>query len=179
MPETALFMMHIKPETKLQDLLALAHHDFEGRLNAHAFFKTHDHSVGEDLVQDTFTKTWKYLVKGGKIDVMKSFLYHVLNNLIVDEYRKHKSSSLNEMMDNKGFEPSHDGREKLFDILDGHAAALLIQHLPIKYREIIKLRYMKNLSIQEISDLTGMTKNLVTVQAHRGLEKLKQLYNHN
>ena len=44
-------------ETKLQIRFALAHHDFEKGLNSRAYFKVHNHETGEDLVQDTFTKT--------------------------------------------------------------------------------------------------------------------------
>ena len=64
-------------------ILTMAHLDFAKGLNLHAYFKVHQHAMGEDLVQDTFLKTWNYLVKGGKIDVMKSFLYHIFNNLII------------------------------------------------------------------------------------------------
>src|SRR3989344_3571626 len=98
-------MMTPKQKVRQQAVLTLAHNDYEKGLNAHAFFKVHDHAMGEDLVQDTFMKTWAYLVKGGKIDVMKAFLYHVLNNLIIDEYRKHKTTSLDALLV-KGFEPS-------------------------------------------------------------------------
>ncbi len=73
-----------KEEKKLQGILTLAHHDFDKGLNARAFFKVNNRAISKDLVQDTFIKTWIYLVKGGKIDIMKAFLYHVLNNLIVD-----------------------------------------------------------------------------------------------
>ena len=40
------------------------------------------------------------VVKNGKIDIMKAFLYHVLNRLIIDEYRKHKTVSLDSIMEN-------------------------------------------------------------------------------
>lgn len=84
--------------TKLQEkqqrvLLTTAHNDYGVALNKHSYFKLGNRSQSTDLVQDTFIKTWSYLVKGGKIEVMKAFLYHVLNNLIVDEYRKRKTVS--------------------------------------------------------------------------------------
>ena len=92
--------MPSKQETQRQLLLTSAHHNFSKALNAHAFFKVHDHKIGEDLVQDTFMKTWAYLVKGGEIEVMKAFLYHILNNLIIDQYRKHKTASLDTLIEN-------------------------------------------------------------------------------
>jgi len=164
-------------ETKQQAILTVAHHDYAKKLKSYAFFKVHNSITSEDLVQDTFIKTWKYLVKGGKIEVMKAFLYHVLNNLIVDEYRKHKTISLDVLME-KGFSPSVDNSKRLMNCLDGKAALLLIQHLPDKYKKVMYMRYAQNLSLKEISLITGQSKNSVAVQLHRGLEKLKLLYNH-
>ncbi len=162
---------------KMKDTLTQAHLDFDKGLNARAFFKTSNHVIGEDLVQDTFIKTWSYLVKGGKIDTMKAFLYHVLNNLIVDQYRKHKTLSLDVLMD-KGFEPSDNDSGKIFNILDGKAALLLIARLPIAYQKVMRMRYVQDLSLKEMSLITGQTKNSIAVQIHRGLEKLKLLYKH-
>lgn len=156
--------------------MTVAYHDHRLGLNARAFFKINDKSIGEDLVQDTFMKTWKYLVKGGKIDIMKAFLYHVLNHLIVDEYRKHKPASL-EVMFEKGFEPSNDDSEHIHTSIDGKASLLLlIKRLPEKYQKIMNMRYVRMLSLKEISLITGQTRNALAVQAHRGLAMLKALY---
>ena len=165
-------MTTLERETQ-QAVLSQAHGEFQKGLNLHAFFKINDHALGEGLVQDTFTKTWSYLVKGGKIDVMKAFLYHVLNNLIVDEYRKRKMTSLDVLLD-KGFEPS--GRpENLLDILDGKTALLFIQRLPVAYQKVMRMKYVQNLSLEEMSLVTGQSRNSIAVQAHRGLVKLKVL----
>lgn len=167
--------MNKKQKTLIQTALTVAHFDYNQKLNAHAFFRVHNHALGEDLVQDTFMKTWSYLVRGGKIDIMKAFLYHLLNNLIVDEYRKHKTTSLDVLLE-KGFEPSTDDSKQLLNILDGKAAILLIQSLPEKYQAVMRMRYVRELSLTEIALITGQTKNTVAVQVHRGLEKLKLLY---
>ena len=155
-------------EAKQRVILALAHHDFEKGLNLHAFFKLSNHGMGEDLVQETFIKTWSYLVRGGKIEIMKAFLYHVLNNLIVDEYRKRKTTSLDVLLD-KGFEPGASRSENLSNILDGKSALLLIQRLPVAYQHIMRMRYVQNLSLEEMALITGQSKNALAVQAHRGL----------
>ncbi len=129
------------------------------------------------MVQDAFMKTWSYLIKGGKIDTMKAFLYHILNDLIVDEYRKHKTISFDVLLE-KGFEPKNDHSKRLFNLLDGKAAILLIQRLPEKYQKVMRMKYVQELSLKEMSLITGQTKNALAVQLHRGLEKLKMLYNH-
>ncbi|HUC31342.1 MAG TPA: RNA polymerase sigma factor [Candidatus Paceibacterota bacterium] len=167
-----------KQEAKHQAALTTAHHDYERGLHLYAFFKVRNKAISEDLVQDTFIKTWGYLVKGGEVVVMKAFLYHILNNLIVDEYRKHKTVSLDILLE-KGFEPkvlNSESPRRLFNLLDGKAALLLIQHLPEKYQKVIRMRYVQDLSLQEISLITGQSKNTIAVQIHRGLERLKSFY---
>lgn len=168
--------MTTKHYTKLEDILAVAHNNYEKKLNTYAFFKLHNQAASEDAVQDTFIKTWAYLVKGGKIETMKAFLYHVLNNLIVDQYRRHKTSSLDVLLE-KGYEPSGDDSEHLFNSLDGKAALLFIERIPQRYQKVMRLRYVKDLPLGEIARITGQSKNTVAVQLHRGLEKLKLLYN--
>lgn len=169
--------MNQKETKKNQAILTLAHHDFDKGLNAHAYFKIHNYAISEDLVQDTFIKTWKYLVKGGKIDIMKAFLYHVLNNLIVDQYRKHKTVSLDALIE-KGFEPSAEDFKRSFNILDGKTALFMIQRLPKTFQKVMRMKYVQELSLKEMSLITGQRKNTLAVQIHRGLEKLKLLYNH-
>ncbi len=158
-----------------QETITNAHKDFQSGMQTYAFFKTHDSGVGQDLVQDTFVKTWKYLVKGGQIEVMKAFLYHVLNNLIVDQYRKRKTTSLDMLLE-KGYDPSAGGNEKLFNFLDGKSAVQLIDKLPIAYQKVMRMRYLQDFSLKEMSKATGKSTNTVAVQAYRGLEKLKVLY---
>jgi RNA polymerase sigma-70 factor (ECF subfamily) len=165
-----------KQEVKWDEALTAAHRDFEKGLNTHAFFKINNRAMGQDIVQDTFMKTWVYLAKGGKIDVMKAFLYHVLNNLIVDEYRRRKTTSLDVLME-KGYEPVIGNSNKnLFEALDGKSAMLLIARLPKAYQKIMRMRYVQDLSLKEMSLITGQSRNALAVQAHRGLEKLKALY---
>jgi len=155
--------------------LTEAHRDYAKGLNSYALFKLHDQEMGQDMVQDTFMKTWVYLVKNGKIDLMKAFLYRILNNLIVDQYRKNKTASLDILLE-KGYEPSTNPTERLMNMLDGKKALLLIQQLPMKYQKVMRMRYVQDLSLKEMSLVTGDSRNTLAVQLHRGLEKLKLLY---
>jgi RNA polymerase sigma-70 factor (ECF subfamily) len=152
-----------------------AYETYKKVLSSHAYYKVNDHMVSEDLVQETYLKTWAYLVKGGKIEKMKAFLYHVLNNLIVDQYRRHKETSLDFLLE-KGFEPDFDNTENVNNILDGRNAFNLIEKLPESYREVMKMKYVQDLSLEEMSQLTGKSRNTLAVRLHRGTQKLKALY---
>ena len=161
---------------KLQAVLTAAHRDYAKGLKAYAFLKIQNHAVGEELVQDAFMKMWKYLVKRGDVVTMKAFLYHILNNLVVDQYRKHQTVSL-DLLSEKGFEPTSPDFDHSFDVIDGKAAMLLILQLPEKYQKVIHMKYVQDFSLNEIALMIGQSKNTTTVQMHRGLKKLRLIYN--
>ena len=64
-------------------------------------------------------------MRGGKIQTMKAFLYHVLNGLIIDEYRKRKTVSLDTLMEN-GYEPKENDAEDIINLLDSKRATKMI-----------------------------------------------------
>lgn len=169
-------MLTPKERSKQDSIMTEAHNDFEKGLSKHAFYKLSNHAMGEDLVQETFTKTWVYLAKGGKVHIMKAFLYHILNNLIVDEYRKRKTFSLDVLLE-KGFEPQESETYSESNKIGEKNVILLVAKLPEKYRNIINMRYVKDLTLDEISTITGQSKKTVAVQIFRGVEKLKIMYN--
>ncbi len=168
--------MTFRQELQQRAMFTSGFQAYQKGLNLHAFFKVHDRALGEGLVQDTFMKTWLYLAKGGRVDTMKAFLYHVLNNLIVDEYRKRKTVSLDVLLE-KGFEPGNDDSESVMNVLDGKSAMILINNLPERYQKVMKMRYLRDLSLEEMALITGKSKNTMAVQAHRGLKMLKTLHN--
>ncbi len=155
-------------------VLSDSYMDYNKKLCRYAASRTHNAELGEDLVQHAFLKTWTYLVKGGKINSMEAFLYHVLKSLIIDEYRKRKTTSLDQLME-KGFDVSTDDTHRVVDVIDGKQIAELIPKLPITYQRVVRLRYLQDLSLEEVSSITGESKNTVAVKVHRGLAKLKKL----
>ena len=162
----------------LQLIMTKAHDDFEIGLKNHAHFRLNDTVVCEDLVQDAYLKTWNYMITSGKIHLMKPFLYHILNCLIIDEYRKRKTVSLDAMLEN-GLELGVDDSSKIINHIDGASAIEMIDLLPPTYKTIIHMRYVEELSIDEISTLTGQSKSVIAVKTYRGLDKLKKMYKKN
>lgn len=154
-----------------------AYEEHVDALFSYCAFKVSDREVARDLVQETFTKTWLHLAQGGKIDTFKPFLYRTLRNCIIDHYRKKKSVSLDALAED-GFDPGEDTSERLLDSLDGTRAKALLGKLPEEYADIIYMRYIEEMSLEEIAQATGLTKNTAGVRVHRGLQKLKALFEH-
>jgi len=159
--------------------MTTAYDDNNGSLLRTALYKTNDNEVSSDLVQTTFLRTLLYLQRGGKIKLMRGFLKHVLNGLIIDEYRTRSRNnhivSLDTLVDN-GFDPGFNDFERRINFLEGKDIIILIPQLSKKYESAIRLRYLQGLSLKEMAAMTNQSENTVAVQIHRALKKLQKLY---
>ncbi|OIP64639.1 MAG: hypothetical protein COV32_00920 [Candidatus Yonathbacteria bacterium CG10_big_fil_rev_8_21_14_0_10_43_136] len=156
-----------------------AYDQFADAIFRHCIFRVSDREKAKDLAQGTFVRVWEYMSQGKEIDNMLAFLYRIVNNLIIDEYRKKKDESLDRMRDEEGFDI---GTESMRDIetKDEHAQALaLLECLPDKYREALVMRHVDGLSVKDIAHLTHETENVISVRIHRAIEKLKTLASYN
>ncbi len=140
----------------------------------HCFVRIRDREVAKDIVSETFTKTWDYLAKGKKIDHLRAFLYRVANNLIVDTSRRKRSSSLDTMMDEDGFEIEDESTKDPAEIGDARAAMKMLESLDEIYRTVITMRLIDGLTPKEIAQALSVSENVVSVRIYRGIERLKQ-----
>lgn len=156
-----------------------AFEDYSDALFRHAAMRISNREKAIDAVHDAFTKVWSYVRQGHQVDSFRSFLYKVLNNLIIDEYRKHKESSLDALMEIEGVdegsfpELSESTVEALAATIDGRKAFDLLEDIPEQYREVLIFRFVDELGPKEIADLIEESENVVSVRIHRGLRLLR------
>jgi RNA polymerase sigma-70 factor (ECF subfamily) len=153
----------------------------------HALYRLSDRERAHDLTQDTFLKAWDYMVEGGDVRQYKSFLYRIMHNLIIDEYRKKRSSSLDEMLEDEGAAPAIEAllsegsvrevEEKFDEEVLIEEVRARIPELPEHYKVALTLRFVDGLSTGEIAETTDVSENVVSVRIHRGIVKLRDLYN--
>ncbi len=170
-----------QPNTESHEARFLTAFDEYGdALFRHAFLRISDRERAVDIVHDTFTKVWTYIRQGYEIENFRPFLYKVLNNLIIDEYRKIKESSLDAILEGEGVdegaftELSESTVESLAATIDGKQAFAVLAGLPDVYREVLVLRFVDGLGPKEIANLIEESENVVSVRLHRGLKLLRQ-----
>lgn len=163
--------------------------DFEAAFEAYndelfrsASMRLSDREKALELTQECFMKVWDYAQKGGEIEDLRPFLHRTLRNLIIDEYRRKKSVSLEAMVggedDTRSVEdllPPDESNtlEAAVERFDGKRAMAALKTLPDLYREVLTLRYVEGLNPGEIGGIVGESENAVSVRIHRGLKKLK------
>jgi len=162
-----------------EERFLIAFEEYNDALFRHAFIRVSDREKAVDIVHDTYTKVWSYIRDGYEVDSFRPFLYKVLNNLIIDEYRKRKESSLDALLELEGVDEgsfddlNESSVETLVATIDGKKAFALIEELPDQYREVIILRFVDQLGPREISELIEETENVISVRLHRGLKMLR------
>jgi RNA polymerase sigma-70 factor, ECF subfamily len=142
----------------------------------YCLFETSKRDVAIDLTQDTFIKVWEYMAEGKEIENMKAFLYRVARNIIIDYRRKKKSVSLDALSD-EGFDVGVEDHKGIMDSIDGKKLLELIDDIPETYRDVVVMRFVEDMSIKEITEITGEAENTISVRLHRAIEKLRTVYN--
>lgn len=138
------------------------------------YFKTSDREVSLEITQEVFTKTWDYLGSGNTIENFKAFLYRTARNTVIDYHRKKKNQSLDHLLE-EGFDIPDTTTPKPQDVIDAKGILALLETLDEKYREVLTLRYVQDLSIKEIALSINETENAVSVRIHRGLNQLQKI----
>src|SRR3989344_5712066 len=156
---------------------------YSDELFRHSRLRLSDRERALELTQECFLKTWEYIEKGNEVGEFRPFLYRTLRNLIIDEYRKHKTGSLEAMLERSEetdvetlmAQDESNTLEAAIDRFDGKRALEVLERLPDLYKEVLILRYVESLSPKEIAQYVGESENAVSVRIHRGLKKLKML----
>jgi len=167
-------MAHTSKKKELEAQFLEAYEMYANDIFRFVAFKTSDREVAQDLLQETFTKTWDYCRSGNEVKKWKQFLFRTAYNLVIDTYRKKRAISLDALME-AGFSPEAGGTDAPNPT--EHAEIVLMRNaidkLDDTYRDIILLRYTENLSPAEIADILNLSENVVSVRIHRGIKKLR------
>jgi RNA polymerase sigma-70 factor (ECF subfamily) len=137
----------------------------------------------EDVVQETFLRVYTNLDRYDENQKFSTWIYRIATNLCIDRLRKRKPSySIDaELTDSEGTDwhallASDDASPETELILSETQQHIreAIQSLPDKYKSVVVLRYLHDLSLQEISDILEMPVTTIKTRVHRGREFLRK-----
>ena len=167
------------PADKLRNEFAKVYDELADAIFRHCYFRLSDRERAKELMQETFIRTWAYVADGNYIrrGGLKAFIYKTANNLVIDEYRKRRPTTSLENMRETGFEVETENTiEKDIDLdLEASQVLKVLDGLDRKYREVIIMRYIDQLSPGEIAQLTGETPNNISVQLNRGIKRVREV----
>ena len=160
-----------------------AYEEHADALFRHCYFRVSSRERALELTQEAFMKTWDTVSRGTRIKNYKAFLFRVLNNLIIDEYRKKKSTSLDALLEHEGVDEGHfadlhtgsleEAMARADTRIQSEDVAAALARLPDDYRSVVTMRFIDGLGPKEIAGIVGESENTVSVRINRGLKKLR------
>lgn len=181
--------MNLEEERKLVEeakknpqAFSALYEEYYSKIFGYTLKRVSDVELAQDITSETFIKAlkkiWSFRWKGVSFS---SWLYRIASNEIVNFYRKKKivvsfekisepkstSNPLEEVI--KSQEEIERNKEFLF-------LHKKISQLPVKYQEVIYLRFFEKKKIEEIAEILGKKEGTVKTHLYRGLEKLRKLF---
>ena len=158
------------------DAFAFFYDKYVTRIYRFVYIRTSNQQTAEDLTQDIFLKVWQHLVDKRDIRSFQAFIFRIARNSIIDHY--HLSNKQELPLDYVGdMVGSADDEEikKLDKLIDADTLIREINKLKAQYQEVLALRYIEDLTIDEIAEVIQKDKRNVRVLIHRALNKLKEI----
>ncbi len=153
-----------------------AYDQYSEAIYRHCFFRVYSAAKAEDLVQETYTKTWDYLRQGKQIDNIRAFLYRVANNLVIDNSRKKTEESLEQILENNPqAEPMGDDGTEVENRIMAEEILKSMDQLDDDIKQLLIYRFVDDLEPREIAIILEITPNHVSVKLTRAVVALKEL----
>lgn len=145
------------------------------RIYRFVFFKVSSSEEAEDITSDVFLKTWNYLNANKEVKSFSGLLYRIARNAVIDLYRAKSTNT--ETPIKEGVEYGDQGKwlAERTNMLEANDLLEALKKLKHEYREVITLRYVEELDVREIAQITGKGSVTVRVTLHRALKKLKEI----
>lgn len=144
--------------------------------------KIKNYNLAHDVFQDTFIKVVNSL-KRGKYNEEGKFVPWVMriaHNLVIDHFRRQKKTrSIAPTDDFNIFDvisnEEKNAEEEMIDEQITSDVRKLIEKLPEDQKEVLKMRYYKDLSFKEISEITDVSINTALGRMRYAIINLRKL----
>lgn len=179
--------MSSKKDTELQNLVLRVQ---KGDINAfglvyemliedvfrYIYFKIQKEDAG-DLCEDVFLKVWENIAsyKQQKSISFRSWVFRIAHNCIVDYYRTNNKPKVS-LEDIPTLE---DSRDDMLADWDANVSLTLdflqkaISELKDEYQQVIIMKFMNDLSYEEIASVMKRTPQAIRLLSHRAIKELK------
>jgi RNA polymerase sigma-70 factor (ECF subfamily) len=133
-----------------------------------------DPVAGQDAAAETFVDMFKGIAKYEQTGApFEAWLYTIARRRIVDQIRIRVRHDHAELSPADGSQPSFGGHES--SVVDGLLLRALIARLPESERDVVELRFMEDLDVEQTALRLGKQPGAVRVAQHRALIKLRTM----
>ena len=139
------------------------------------YIRVSNRELAQDITADTYSKLWVKILNGNDIRNPKALLYIIARGLVIDYYRKNKnikivSAELIEIEVNHEKDILEEISEEE-ELIRFYTALKEIKQI---YQDVIIMRYVEEMTINEISIILKKNANSIRVLLHRAIQALKK-----
>lgn len=151
----------------------LLYDKYQPQIYRFIYLKVGQREEAEDLTHQVFLSAWrnieKYRFKGFPFS---SWLYQIARNEVIDHYRtKKQTTDLESIAEPETTDPTERNLDLNFQMEKVRQA---IARLSQEHQDILIMRFIEELSPEEVSEILGKPAATVRVLQHRALKKLKE-----
>jgi len=154
-----------------------------GALQTFAYHLTYSQDDADDLVQETYMKAYRFLNKYEKGTNAKAWLFKILKNAYINEYRKKVRQPIK--VDFEDIITYHDSdedrgsgysdlRQEIFENMMGDEVTTAINSLPLDFRTVILLCDIEGFTYEEIASIIDVPIGTVRSRLFRARNLLKE-----
>lgn len=138
--------------------------------------KTNNKVEAEDLTHEVFLSAWQnlqsYKFQGFPFS---SWLYQIARNKVIDYYRTKKSHTSLENLDENILQVVGVVENRLDKVLEIEKVREAISQLGSEQQDVIIMKFVEDLSNEEIANALGKSEGAVRLIQHRAINNLKEL----
>ncbi|WP_377890062.1 sigma-70 family RNA polymerase sigma factor [Alkalihalobacillus sp. R86527] len=133
-------------------------------------------TVAEDLTQEIFIKCYKSLHKYNGKSKLRTWLWRIAINHCKDYLKSwyNNNVSVSDGVMEVEAAPKESVEKMIIQRDEDQQLVSEVMNLPLKYREVIYLRYFEELQIKEIKQVTGVNSSTVKTRLKRAKLMLKE-----
>jgi RNA polymerase sigma-70 factor (ECF subfamily) len=155
---------------------------YEKKIFSFVIRMVRNEEVAIDLTQDFFLKIYTVLAKYNFEYKFSTWAYRICYNLVIDHIRKNQakvdslddeSISAKDMLSSDNYSKD-DGYKNLAREETRAYIWKVVDHIPLKFRELILLRYIQELKYEEIAEITALPVGTIKNRIFKAKGILKQ-----
>lgn len=137
-----------------------------------AFFRVQNKSVAEDIVYEAVARVMEHRHPPVRPENMRCYLFRTVYNLCQDSYRSIRSTDI--PID--GIDIADEDGEESLDIDEVERINSILDSLPGRQAEVIRMNVVDDLSFVEISRILAVPATTLKSRFKAGMDKIKELY---
>jgi len=153
---------------------------YQGKLYAYVFRLTNDREEAVDIVQEVFLKAYKNLKSFDNKKKFSSWIYRIAHNESVNWLKKNTRYKKRSIDDDENrieiADEKTDLHESMLVLQEREELLERLELLPVKYKEVLVLRYIEEKTYEEISLIIKKSANAVGILINRAKKKLSDVY---